>query len=425
MRVTVTEAARAAGLGGVGPARRRVDVRRDAARSRRRQHRAARVVERSRRRRALGGRAAGRHRRRDRRTGTPAAPGWRDAGRCAARDRRRAHRTACRRAARRSIRATPARALNYTLLRLGCARGAWRSQLAPIPRGKQRALLHSRRRRHVQPDRRRGAYGCAVPGDQATLHFFWLCLAFFGTFTFSFNGRLDRLDWVFYWADAVSILLLPPLFLHFTLVFPERPRSWLRTPLGPRAAAVAVRAGAAPRASRAWSRWLARRWTRGSSRACIETARSLRAAATSPICFAGGLAGAAARVVATCARSPRGASCGGSSGARRSARFRSRVGYALPYALGVRADAADGAVGDPAEPRAARVRVGDRPLPADGRRGDRQARAGLRRGAGGDSRHLRAAAAVRERRRVPERRSSTTGSSRCSRRWSSCCSPAR
>ena len=71
------------------------------------------------------------------------------------------------------------------------------------------------------------------PGDQATLHFFWLCLAFFGTFTFSFNGRLDRLDWVFYWADAVSILLLPPLFLHFTLVFPERPRSWLRSSLGP------------------------------------------------------------------------------------------------------------------------------------------------------------------------------------------------
>ncbi len=70
------------------------------------------------------------------------------------------------------------------------------------------------------------------PGDEATLHFFWLSLAFFGAFTFSFNGRLDRLDWVFYWADAVSILLLPPLFLHFTLVFPERPRSWVRSSVG-------------------------------------------------------------------------------------------------------------------------------------------------------------------------------------------------
>ena len=42
------------------------------------------------------------------------------------------------------------------------------------------------------------------PRDPATLHFFWLCLAFFGRFTFSFSGRLDRLDWFFYWADVVS-----------------------------------------------------------------------------------------------------------------------------------------------------------------------------------------------------------------------------
>ena len=61
------------------------------------------------------------------------------------------------------------------------------------------------------------------PRDQATLHFFWLCVAFFGVFTFSFNGPFDRLDWVFYWGDAVAFALLPPLLLHFTLVFPERP----------------------------------------------------------------------------------------------------------------------------------------------------------------------------------------------------------
>ena len=42
------------------------------------------------------------------------------------------------------------------------------------------------------------------PRDQATLHFFWLCVAFFGAFTFSFNGPFDRLDWVFYWGDAVA-----------------------------------------------------------------------------------------------------------------------------------------------------------------------------------------------------------------------------
>ncbi len=61
------------------------------------------------------------------------------------------------------------------------------------------------------------------PHDQATLHFFWLCVAFFGAFTFSFNGPFDRLDWVFYWGDAVAQALLPPLLLHFTLVFPQRP----------------------------------------------------------------------------------------------------------------------------------------------------------------------------------------------------------
>src|SRR5256714_1323971 len=61
------------------------------------------------------------------------------------------------------------------------------------------------------------------PDDQATLHFFWLCVAFFGAFTFSFSGPLDRLDWIFYWGDAVAMALLPALLLHFTLEFPERP----------------------------------------------------------------------------------------------------------------------------------------------------------------------------------------------------------
>lgn len=78
--------------------------------------------------------------------------------------------------------------------------------------------------------------GCSVrirrPSDQATLHFFWLCVAFFGVFAFSFSGRLDRLDWVFYWADVVALLLLPPLFLHFALVFPERSRKWVQSPAG-------------------------------------------------------------------------------------------------------------------------------------------------------------------------------------------------
>ncbi len=68
--------------------------------------------------------------------------------------------------------------------------------------------------------------GCSVrvqrPTDPATLHFFWLTVAFFGVCGFSYSGRLDRLDWVFYWADVVAMLALPPLFVHFALVFPER-----------------------------------------------------------------------------------------------------------------------------------------------------------------------------------------------------------
>ena len=70
------------------------------------------------------------------------------------------------------------------------------------------------------------------PGTQATLHFFWLSVAFFGMFAFSFSGRLDRLDWVFYWADAIATLVLAPLFVHFALVFPERAPGAIRNRLG-------------------------------------------------------------------------------------------------------------------------------------------------------------------------------------------------
>jgi two-component system NtrC family sensor kinase len=79
------------------------------------------------------------------------------------------------------------------------------------------------------------------PHDQATLHFFWLCVAFFGAFTFSFNGPFDRLDWVFYWGDAVAQALLPPLLLHFALVFPERPAGVAGTALSDPPAAGSTR----------------------------------------------------------------------------------------------------------------------------------------------------------------------------------------
>jgi PAS domain S-box-containing protein len=70
------------------------------------------------------------------------------------------------------------------------------------------------------------------PDHQASLHFFWLSIAFFGVFALSYSGRLDPLDGVFYWGDAIATLLLPPLFIHFTLVFPDRPDAWARSDTG-------------------------------------------------------------------------------------------------------------------------------------------------------------------------------------------------
>ncbi|PWT89094.1 MAG: hypothetical protein C5B54_09510 [Acidobacteria bacterium] len=58
------------------------------------------------------------------------------------------------------------------------------------------------------------------------LHFYFLCLAFFGTYAFSPTGKLDALDWTFYWIDAVFLVLIPPLFLHFSLYFPGK-REWI------------------------------------------------------------------------------------------------------------------------------------------------------------------------------------------------------
>jgi two-component system NtrC family sensor kinase len=115
--------------------------------------------------------------------------------------------------------------LSYTLLRLG-QHEMLTMQLAPAPGGNPTLyfILASI-----------GIFTLLVgssvrlrrANDPATLHFFWLCLAFFGTLTFSFS-RLDRLDWYFYWADVVATLLLAPLFFHFTLVFPDRPGSWAK-----------------------------------------------------------------------------------------------------------------------------------------------------------------------------------------------------
>ena len=70
------------------------------------------------------------------------------------------------------------------------------------------------------------------PDHQATLHFFWLTVAFFGMMAFRYTGKLDTLDWTFFWGDLSAGLLLPPLFLQFALVFPDRPDAWVRSDTG-------------------------------------------------------------------------------------------------------------------------------------------------------------------------------------------------
>jgi two-component system, NtrC family, sensor kinase len=141
--------------------------------------------------------------------------------------------------------------LAYTLLRLG-TRQALTVTLAPAPRGGSIYFVLAAVGLFTL------LVGASVrvrrPHDQATLHFFWLCVAFFGVFTFSFNGPFDRLDWVFYWGDAVAFALLPPLLLHFTLVFPEREvpaaRRWVVAVMYlPAAALCATRIAAVARGS--------------------------------------------------------------------------------------------------------------------------------------------------------------------------------
>jgi two-component system NtrC family sensor kinase len=70
------------------------------------------------------------------------------------------------------------------------------------------------------------------PNDPATLHFFWLVVSFFSVVAFTPTRHAGRLDAFFDWANAVGRLTLPPLFLHFALVFPDRAHPWARSRSG-------------------------------------------------------------------------------------------------------------------------------------------------------------------------------------------------
>jgi PAS domain S-box-containing protein len=69
------------------------------------------------------------------------------------------------------------------------------------------------------------------PPDRAALHFYAICLLFFLMYSTSYTGKLNVADWTLLWTDHLAVLLLPVVFLHFCLSFPERRlserRAWL------------------------------------------------------------------------------------------------------------------------------------------------------------------------------------------------------
>ncbi len=121
-------------------------------------------------------------------------------------------------------------AVGYTIVRLETSE-ILTLRLAPVPSG-ARGLYYLLASVGIFSLLVGGAVRVRRPDNPATLHFLWLTVAFFGMLAFSFSGRFDTLDWVIYWADVAAILLLPPLFVHFTLVFPERPDSWAQSDAG-------------------------------------------------------------------------------------------------------------------------------------------------------------------------------------------------
>ena len=177
-----------------------------------------------------------------------------------------------------------------------------------------------------------GAVRLRRPRDPATLHFFWIAVAFFGVFTFSFSGRLDRLDWALYWGDAISILALPPLFLHFTLVFPERPRRWSGGPAGH----AVVIAAYVPAFVLGLTRALAIAYGKSDAASSMRVLGEIDRIELLylALCFLGGLAGlwrAMSQVATVTARRQlRWIAWGTALGTAPFA-----FGYALPYALGV------------------------------------------------------------------------------------------
>ena len=52
-------------------------------------------------------------------------------------------------------------------------------------------------------------------------HFYVFCLGSFVLYAFSYTSKLDGFDRFVYWSDVWATLLVPAVFLHFCLVFPD------------------------------------------------------------------------------------------------------------------------------------------------------------------------------------------------------------
>jgi PAS domain S-box-containing protein len=53
-------------------------------------------------------------------------------------------------------------------------------------------------------------------------HFYIFCLVSFIAYSFHLTGKLDAFDLEVYWCNVIAWVLLPALFLHFVLTFPEK-----------------------------------------------------------------------------------------------------------------------------------------------------------------------------------------------------------
>ena len=60
-----------------------------------------------------------------------------------------------------------------------------------------------------------------------SVHFYVLCLTSFVLYCFHYTGKLNAFDQVIYFGNVAAGILAPTIFLHFCLVFPDRPK-WLQ-----------------------------------------------------------------------------------------------------------------------------------------------------------------------------------------------------